>query len=184
MAWKKILRLLFTIGATGAGIGFLHHFIANGKDGDDILNVYALILVLLSFLLSNKKGKNIDSVKDVTDVVSVMVALAVTYELVFGKKSLIDDPFNIIKWLEIILCIAIVIFGVIKGGFIKKINKDNAQQPIPSEDLKISNFAEDKIVDIDDSNFKSVEIEKKKNISTEEVLESKRNLEENIIKKP
>ncbi|MGK3125953.1 hypothetical protein ACCY16_17685 [Candidatus Pantoea formicae] len=178
MAWKKFLRLIFTIGITGAAIWFLHRFIANGKDGDDILNIYALILVLLTFGLSNKKGKNIDSVKDVTDVISVMVALAVTVELVFGKKNILHDLFNVIKWIEIVLCIAIVYVGVVNGNFLKSLNENNnvdTQQVNESgmEDSEGSNLVKGRELAGDSSISESADIENKKEMSAEGILKER-----------
>ncbi|MBN1091117.1 hypothetical protein [Pantoea sp. 1B4] len=104
------LKTLFTIFVV-LGVTWLHFFIASDKLGDDILNSYALLIVVLSFYVKDENGKERETLKYYIDITTVIVSIAITFELVYVKLYDKGDPMDIVKGFEMFLC-AWIFYGV------------------------------------------------------------------------
>lgn len=109
------LKLLF-IAMVVFGVLWLHFFIASDKLGDDILNTYALLIVVLALYVKDKNGIERKNLKDYIDITTVIVSIAITFELVWVKVYNKGEPFDIVKAIEIILCAWILIGTFLLNG--------------------------------------------------------------------
>ena len=115
------LKTLFTIFVV-SGVAWLHFFIASDKLGDDILNSYALFIVVLSFYVKDENGKERETLKYYIDITTVIVSIAITFELVYVKLYDKGEPMDFVKGIEMFLC-AWIFYGVFiaKGKIERKV---------------------------------------------------------------
>lgn len=122
---KNLKSKLFFALLVFIGVGWLHFFIASDKLGDDILNTYALLIVVLSLYVKDKNGVERKGLKDYIDITTVIVSIAITFELVYVKMYVKNESFDVIKLIELVLC-GWIFYGTLiadkkKGDITKKI---------------------------------------------------------------
>ncbi|WP_215845237.1 hypothetical protein [Candidatus Pantoea bituminis] len=112
------LKFVFTV-LVFFGVGWLHFFIASDRLGDDILNSYALGIVVLSLYVKDKKGFEKKGLKDCIDITTVIVSIAITFELVYVKMHVKNESFDVIKFIELVLC-GWIFYGTLIANKVKK----------------------------------------------------------------